>query len=100
MEYQALALAQLAAFPDLTFYVDDLIRQQKEDGWHVAINWTMLGTHAGPSVYGNPSGKRVRIAGISQYLIQNQQIVAERTEWNEFRLMQKIMERPPNGYLN
>ena len=93
-EYQAVVLAHLAAFPDLIFYIDDLIEQQRDDGWHVALMWTMLGTHAGPSVYGQPSGKRVQQTGISQYVIRNQQFAAERTEWNEFRLMQKIIARP------
>lgn len=93
-DYQAVVLAQLAAFPDLTFHVDDVIEQNRKDGWHVAVNWTMLGTHTGPSVYGRPSGKRVHLTGISQYLIEDQQFVAERTEWNEFQIMQKIMERP------
>ncbi|MCL4249555.1 MAG: ester cyclase [Anaerolineae bacterium] len=92
--YQAVVLAHLATFPDLTFHIDDIIEQQRDDGWHVALNWTMLGTHAGPGAYGIPSGKRVQIAGISQYVIRDQRIAAERTEWNEFRLMQKIMERP------
>jgi predicted ester cyclase len=93
-DYQALVLAHLATFPDLTFYVDDFIEQQDDDSWQVAISWTMLGTHAGPSTYGKPSGQHVQITGISQYVIQAQQFVAERTVWNEFRLMQKIMERP------
>ncbi len=92
--YQAVVLAQLAAFPDLAFYVDDLIEQRRADGWHVAVRWTMLGTHAGPSAYGIPSGKRGYLTGISQYVIKNQQFVNERTEWNEFRLMQSIMSRP------
>lgn len=92
--YQAVVLAQLAAFPDLSFHIDDIIEQQRQDGWQVALSWTMLGTHTGPSTYGTPSGKRVQIMGISQYLIQNQKFVAERTEWNEFRLMQKIVARP------
>ena len=30
--YQAAALAQLAAFPDLSFHVDDVLSQQHEDG--------------------------------------------------------------------
>ncbi len=93
-DYQAVVLGQLAAFPDLTFHVDDLIEQQRDDGWHVAVSWMMLGTHAGPSAYGIPSGKHVQIGGISQYVIQNQKFVSERTEWNEFRLIQKIMVRP------
>lgn len=92
-DYQAVVLAQLAAFPDLAFHIDDLIEQQQDDGWHVAVSWTMLGTHAGPSAYGIPSGKHVQIGGISQYVIVDQQFATERTEWNEFRLMQKIMER-------
>lgn len=93
-EYQAVVLAHLAAFPDLSFHINDVIEQRGEDGWHLALAWTMLGRHAGPSAYGRPSGKRVQITGISQYLIREDQIVTERTEWNEFRLMQKIMERP------
>ncbi|MCA9907582.1 MAG: ester cyclase [Anaerolineae bacterium] len=92
--YQAVVLAHLATFPDHTFHIDDIIEQARDDGWHVALNWTMLGTHAGPGAYGIPSGKRVQITGISQYVLREQQFVAERTEWNEFRLMQKIMERP------
>lgn len=89
--YQALALSHLAAFPDLVFHVDEMIEQQREDGWHIASGWTMLGTHTGPSIYGFPTGKRVRINGISQHLIRDGRIVSERSEWNEFRLMRQIM---------
>lgn len=89
--YQALVLSHLAAFPDLVFHVDEMIEQQREDGWHIASGWTMLGTHTGPSIYGFPTGKRVKINGISQYLIREGRIVSERSEWNEFRLMRQIM---------
>ena len=100
-DYQALVLSQLAAFPDLTFHMDDIIEQTQDDGLHVAVRWTMLGTHSGPSEYGKLSGKRVHIMGISQYVIKNEQFISERTEWNEFRLMQQIMERtpPPTDFL-
>ena len=93
--YQAVVLSQLAAFPDLTFFVDDVIEQQRKKDKHIALRWTMLGTHVGPSEYGQPSTKRVKITGISQYIIRNGRFVSERTEFNEFRLMQKIMQRTP-----
>ena len=93
-DYQALVLAQLATFPDLTFHIDEIIEQHIENDWHVGVRWTMLGTHTGPGIYGKPSGKRVYVMGMSHYRIADRQIISEYTEWNEFRLMQQIMERP------
>lgn len=92
--YQGAVLAHLATFPDLTFHIDDMIGQRRKDALHLAVGWTMLGTHAGPGSYGIPSGRRVQIAGISQYVIRNQQFVEEHSLWNELRLMQKILQRP------
>jgi len=39
--------------------------------------WTMQGTHYGPGWYGPPTGKRIRILGISHQIVEIEKINRE-----------------------
>jgi predicted ester cyclase len=94
-DVSATVLAQLAAFPDLSFHPDQIIADgDGRSGYRVATRWTMLGTHLGPSDFGPPTGKRVRLNGISHHRIWRSQFVEEWTEVGEFGLLREIAERP------
>jgi predicted ester cyclase len=85
-------LARLAAFPDATMHVDDLYWNDDGGGrYRTAVLWTMLGTHTGPGVYGPPTGRRVRIMGITQHLIKDGKFVEEWTEYSELALMKQLL---------
>jgi predicted ester cyclase len=83
----------LAAFPDACMYIDHFAAQREgsaEAGYRVAVRWTLLGTHEGHGIYGRPTGKRVRILGISQQHVRDGKFVAEWTVFDELALMAQI----------
>ncbi len=84
----------LAAFPDARMYIDHFAVQGKarEAGYRVAVRWTLLGTHEGHGIYGPPTGKRVRILGISQQHVRDGKFVAEWTVFDELALMAQMYQ--------
>jgi predicted ester cyclase len=85
-------LATLAMFPDATMHVDDLYWNDDGGGrYRTAVLWTLLGTHTGPGVYGPPTGRRVRVMGITQHRVRNGRFVEEWTEYGEFNLMKQLL---------
>ncbi len=89
-DYKHDILARLAALPDARMLVDDVYWVEERGRRRVAVRWTLIGTHEGPSGYGPPTGKRVRIMGISHHWIEAGRFVEEWTEWGEFALMKQI----------
>jgi predicted ester cyclase len=84
-------LSLLAAFPDAAMSVDHICRLGNEqDGYRVATRWTLQGTHQGPGIYGDPTGKRIRLMGITHQLIQSGKVVREWTAFDEFALLKQI----------
>jgi predicted ester cyclase len=81
----------MAAFPDLLITVDHVCwLPNGPDGYRVATRWTLQGTHRGPSAYGEPTGKRVRLIGITHHEIQDKQIVKEWLVFDEFMLLKQL----------
>lgn len=90
-EYKAEVLTALAAFPDATFHVDHLIQSgDEQNGYKTSAVWTMLGTHAGPSIYGPATGRRVKMTGITNHLVKDGKFVEEWTEFDELGLMRQL----------
>ena len=84
-------LQLLAAFPDGAMQLDQVTWLGSEaQGYQVAARWTFQGTHQGPSGYGAPTGKRVRVLGISHFEVRGGQIVREHMVWNEFALLKQL----------
>jgi len=61
-----------------------------EKGWRVALRWRMQGTHTGFGNYGEPTGQRINILGISHMLIQDERIQQEWMLFDEFALLKQI----------
>jgi len=90
-EFKAYVLGLLAAFGDTAVTVDHVCWiPDQPDGYRVATRWLLQGTHDGPGVYGEPSGKRVRLWGISHHQIKDGKIVQEWTVFDEFALLKQI----------
>lgn len=53
------------SFPDLAFQVDDLLAE----GDRVAASWTMTGTHFGRFLNVEPTGRAIRVKGITIFVI-------------------------------
>lgn len=89
-DYEAYVLGMLAAFPDLTMTVDHVCWQGNEkEGYRVATRWILQGTHTGTG-YGDPTGKRVNLWGISHHLVKDGRFVREWTVFDEFALLKQI----------
>lgn len=84
-QYKAYVLSLLAMLPDLAYQVDDLywMGNEQED-YLVALRWSILGTHRGHGFLGAPTGRPVRLWGLTHLVVRSGQIVEEWTVSNEF----------------
>lgn len=90
-DYQAYILSLLAPFPDLAVTVEHFcVVGDEEKGYRTATRWRMKGTHTGYGTYGEPTGKRINILGVSQHLIRGGKIQNEWTLFDEFALLKQI----------
>lgn len=90
-DYQAYVLSLLAPFPDLSLTVEHGCYVGDEQvGFRTATRWRMRGTHTGYSFYGEPTGKRINVLGVSHHLIQNGRIQREWTLFDEFALLKQL----------
>jgi steroid delta-isomerase-like uncharacterized protein len=75
-----------AAFPDMTVTTEELI----VDGDTVVNHWTITGTHDGPAMGIEPTGKHVEFSGISIGKFEGGKIVRGETVADMFGLMQQL----------
>lgn len=90
-QFRTYILSLLSPFPDLAVQVDHFCALQTgDDKYRTATRWTMMGTHTGPGIYGEPTGNRIRIMGISHHLVENGKFVQEWTVFDEFALLKQL----------
>ncbi|MDF5721405.1 MAG: ester cyclase [Rhizonema sp. PD37] len=82
----------IAAFPDACILVDHVCTLGNEqEGYRIAVRWTMQGTHQGPGYLGEAKGRRVNLMGISHYLVKNGKVLREWTTYDEFALLKQTL---------
>ncbi len=87
-DVRSMARKLLATFPDFGLEVDEVYWMgNARDGWSIAVRWTGGGTHDGHVLYGAPTGRRVRIWGMSQLYVRQGRIVEDWSLFNEFDVM-------------
>lgn len=90
-DFTAFILGILAAFPDAKLTVDHVYWNGDErEGYRVAVRWTLVGTHDGPGEWGQPTGARVQVMGLSQHRIERGRFVEESTLFDEFGLLKQL----------
>ncbi len=90
-DYRHNLLALLAALPDALLLVDHAASVPNgETGYRVAVRWTLLGTHTGPGWYGAPTGKRVRLMGVTHSEIRDNRVVREWLMYDEIALLKQL----------
>lgn len=90
-DYQAYVLSLLSPFPDLAITVEHFCAVgDEQSGYRTATRWRMKGTHTGYGIYGEPTGKRIDILGVSHHLIAGGRIQNEWTLFDEFALLKQI----------
>jgi steroid delta-isomerase-like uncharacterized protein len=83
-----------AAFPDLTFTIDDVLAE----GHKVTVRWTAHGTHEG-TLLGNiqPTGKEVTMTGTSILRIAGGKVAEQWVHWDALGMMQQLGVVPMLG---
>lgn len=95
-EYAAFVLALLAALPDAKLTVDQFYCMgDDEKGYKTMTRWSINGTHKGPGIYGDPTGKPVYLMGISHNRVKDNQILEEWTFFDEVALLKQIYTPEP-----
>ena len=90
-DYAHFVLGLLAQFSDLRLTVDHTCALGDPGGLQrVATRWTLQGTHDGPGVYGPPSGRRVRLLGVTHHELRGGKVVQEWTLFDEFALLRQL----------
>jgi hypothetical protein len=84
-------LNTLAMFPDAGVSVDHVYWTGDDaQGYHVAVRWTLAGTHLGYGYLGAPSGARVRVMCLSQHRVKNGVFTQEFTLLDEMGIRRQI----------
>jgi len=81
------------AFPDTHLTIEDQIAE----GDTVASRWTATGTHQGPLMGIPPSGKRVRVTGITISRYASGKIAEEWFSYDTLGMLQQIGAVPAPG---
>jgi steroid delta-isomerase-like uncharacterized protein len=74
------------AFPNKMIKIDDMFASEDR----VVVYWTAQGTHKGPLQDVAPTGKGIRISGISIYYITNGKISKIIQNWDRLGLLEQI----------
>jgi predicted ester cyclase len=90
-DYTAFVLSLLAAFPDARFTIDQLYwNGDDETGYRTSMRWSLIGTHEGDGIFGEPTGVRFRLWGLTQHVIRDGKFVEEWTLFNELALLKRL----------
>jgi len=89
--YTAYVLSVLAMFPDAAMFIDDLRWVGNEQiGYRTAVRWSLLGTHTGPGIYGEPTDQPIHMHGVTQHRVRDGRFVEEWTVFNELQILQHL----------
>jgi len=75
-----------AAFPDLRFDVVDVVAEDDK----VVTRWVLTGTHLGPIFGIPPTGRKIRVEGMSLDRIRDGQIVEGFDGWDALGLREQL----------
>jgi steroid delta-isomerase-like uncharacterized protein len=81
-------------FPDIHFAVEEMVAE----GDTVVARWTLTGTHQGPFLGLAPTGRAIRIGGMSMDHLRDGMLVSGFDGWDNLGLRQQlglIPEEPP-----
>lgn len=97
--YKAHILSLLATFPDLKMNVDHISwNGNPERGYRAAVRFIIEGTHELNGIYGEPTGKRISLMGITHMHIKDGKFVKEYSSFDEFALFKQLYTPEIHGY--
>ncbi|MEV0847558.1 ester cyclase [Streptomyces sp. NPDC049954] len=95
-EVRAWFRSLVSTFPDLGAQVDEVYWMGNDrDGYRVSVRWSAVGTHRGWALYGEPTGRRVHLWGISQLYFVDGLVVEEWNLFNEFAVLGQLLRDEP-----
>jgi len=95
-ELQTDIVSLIGTFPDVQLHIDDVFwNGDQRSGCRSSMRWTLLGTNTGPSVYGPPTNASLRLSGITNYRIEDGQIVEGWTAYSELSLARRLAPTAP-----
>ncbi|GIX07786.1 MAG: hypothetical protein KatS3mg115_2189 [Candidatus Poribacteria bacterium] len=74
------------AFPDLTWTIEEIL----VEGDRAAVRWSAVGTHRGPLQGVPPTGRRVRMSGITIHRVAGGRIVESWVCWDTINTLLTI----------
>jgi steroid delta-isomerase-like uncharacterized protein len=83
----------IAAVPDLHLEVVTLA----EDGEHVFVQWHLTGTHKGPLLGIEPTGKPLAIDGIDHFVVRDGKVASNFVVVDQLQYGRQIGMMPPDG---
>jgi len=89
--YKQVVKSYFVGFPDFKSTVEDMLAE----GDKVAVRWTGHGAHKGEFMGIAPTGKQVKVTGISILRIVGGKIVEEWTEMDNLSALQQLGVIPP-----
>ena len=74
------------AFPDLSFTSTETLI----DGDHAALSWTSCGTHRGKIMNIPPTGRSIRVSGVTTLAVRNGLVIRSSVLWDVAGLLRGI----------
>jgi steroid delta-isomerase-like uncharacterized protein len=74
------------AFPDLHFQVEEMVAEEDT----VVSRWTLTGTHTGPFLGIAPTGRTIRVGGMSLDHLQDGLLISGFDGWDNLGLRQQL----------
>jgi predicted ester cyclase len=94
--YKSFVLSLIAMFPDIASRVDEIYWMGNDtDGYLTAVRWSAIGTHRGFGPYGTPTGRQIRLWGLTQQHVVGGKVREEWMVFNEFDVLQQIFADEP-----
>ena len=87
-------MAQVAdAFPDIHFEIEEIIAE----GDTVVARWTLTGTQSGPFLGIAPTGRKIRVGGMSMDHLRDGVLVSGFDGWDNLGLRQQLGAIPDDA---
>lgn len=92
-EFKGFWRERIAAFPDLHFEIVDMIAE----GDQVLTRWVMTGTHQGAYLGAQPTGKRIRVEGMSLDRLADGVVISGFDGWDAYGFRRQLGLYPDEG---
>ena len=83
-------MEMLGSIPDAQVALDYSCTNSMLEGEHVAVRWTLAGTHVGSALWGEPTGAPLLIIGESHYRLEDGKVIEEWLVFDELAVLTQV----------